>query len=55
MMHTVEFIPADWLERAAWWPGLMVYSRPVQIERRVRTRRVDDVASLLQSLLSAQA
>jgi len=27
----VEFIPADWLDRAAWWPGLQVYSRPVRI------------------------
>jgi len=49
-MHTVEFIPADWLERAAFWPGLMVYSRPVQIERRIQTRRAADVELLPRSL-----
>jgi hypothetical protein len=54
-MHAVEFIPANWLEQAAWWPGLVVYSRPVLVERRVRTRRADDVELLLRSLLSAQA
>ena len=51
-MCIVEFIPADWLERAAWWPGLTVYSRPVAIERRIRTRRTADVELLLRSLLS---
>lgn len=25
----VEFIPTNWMERAAGWPGLQVYSRPV--------------------------
>ena len=54
-MHVVEFIPADWLERAACWPGLIVYSRPVDVERRVRTRRAADVELLLRSLLPAQA
>ena len=55
-MHTIEFIPANWLERAAWWPGLTVYSRPVQIERRTVVRRAcDRVEDLLRSLLSAQA
>lgn len=53
-MHVVEFIPADWLERAACWPGLRVYSRPVAVERRIRTRRAADVELLLRSLLSAQ-
>ena len=53
-MSIVEFIPADWLERAAWWPGLTVYSRPVAIERRIRTRRAADVELLLRSLLSVQ-
>jgi hypothetical protein len=53
-MHVVEFIPADWLERAACWPGLTVYSRPVAVERRVRTRRTADVELLLRSLLSVQ-
>ncbi len=50
-MHVVEFIPAEWLERAAAWPGLLVYSRPAAIERRQRYRRVED---LLRSLLPAQ-
>jgi hypothetical protein len=50
-MHTVEFIPADWLERAAFWPGLTVYSRPVQIERRIQTRRAADVELLLRTLI----
>ena len=54
-MHVVEFISANWLERAAAWPGLRVYSRPVAIERRVCTRRTSDVELLLRSLLSAKA
>ena len=54
-MHVVEFIPAEWVERAAFWPGLVVYSRPVAIERRVHTRRAADVELLLRSLLSIQA
>ena len=52
-MHTVEFISAVWLERAAAFPGLTIYSRPVEIERRIRSRRVADVELLLRSLLSA--
>ena len=54
-MHVVEFIPAEWVERAAFWPGLVVYSRPVAVERRVYTRRAADVELLLRSLLPAQA
>lgn len=27
----VEFISADWMDRAAWWPGLQVHSRPIQV------------------------
>ena len=55
-MHTIEFIPADWLERAAWWPGLVVYSRPVTVERRQQVRRASDrTEDLLRSLLSEQA
>jgi len=42
-MDTVEYIPAEWLERGAWAASrgepLMVYSRPVQIERRHVIRR----------------
>ena len=53
-MHTVEFVSTSYLERAAWSPGLIVYSRPVQVERRVNVRRADDrVHRLLQSLRTA--
>ena len=34
---------------------LLCYSRPVEIERRVQTRRTSDVELLLKSLLSAKA
>lgn len=27
----IEFISADWMNRAACWPGLQVYSRPVRV------------------------
>jgi hypothetical protein len=54
-MNVVEFIPAEWLERAAWWPGLVVYSRPITVERRAQTRRAADVELLLRSLLLTQA
>ena len=30
-----EFIPADWLSRAAFWIGLVVWSRPVELERKI--------------------
>jgi hypothetical protein len=53
-MHVIEFIPLDWVERAAWWPGLVTYSRPLAIERRIRTRRAADVELTLRSLLLAQ-
>lgn len=53
-MHTIEFVPATWLERSAGAviPGmtLMCYSRPVAVERRVFTRRADDVTRLLRTL-----
>jgi len=29
--HEIAFIPADWLERAAFWPGLQVHSRTVSV------------------------
>ena len=45
-MHTTEYIPADWLERAAWaahcGQRLTVYSRPIQIERRHGERRTSN-------------
>jgi len=55
-MHTVEFINARFLEHAAWSPGLIVFSRPVQVERRVNIRRESDrdtVALLLKSAFSS--
>ena len=42
-MYVAEFVAAEWLERAAFWPGLVVHSRPVGIERRIRTQRDADV------------
>ena len=47
-MHTVEYIPAGWLEHAAWaarcGERMAVYSRPVQIEppRRATDSRPPD-------------
>lgn len=29
-----EFISFDWLSRAAFWTGLVVWSRPLDIERK---------------------
>ena len=56
-MHTVEFIFAHWLEHSALVAThgnhLLCYSRPVEIERRVQTRRTSDVELLLKSLCSA--
>ena len=46
----IEFIPADWLERAAWTPGLVVYSRPITVERRVNERDYS-IERLLRSIL----
>ena len=51
-MHTVEFINARFLEHAAWRPGLLVFSRPIQIERRVNIRRDADRDSV-EPLLKA--
>lgn len=57
----VDFIPADWVERAAWWPGLQVHSRRVRVpvdpcpKRRktdfVATTPVDVIEHLLQAAL----
>jgi hypothetical protein len=55
-MHSVEFIPARWLEHSAAAVGtglpLVCHSRPVEVERRVETRRASDVELLLKSLRS---
>jgi len=56
-MYEAEFIPLAWLERAAWnaRSRLVVYSRPVAIERRHTVRRAADrTEKLLRSLLSFQ-
>lgn len=59
----VDFIPTDWVERAAWWPGLQVHSRPVRVpvnvpcpQRRktnlvIATTSVDVIEQLLQEAL----
>ena len=56
-MPTVEFIPANWLERTAWAAAcgekLLCLSRPATIERRSQTRRTSDVERLLKSILLA--
>lgn len=70
MNHTVEYIPADWLERAAWaahcGERMALYSRPIQIERRSVIRRAvdrnsadrrttDEPVTVLQSLQLEEA
>lgn len=42
-MRNVEFIPAKWVEQACWTPGLVVYSRTIQVERRVNERSQDNL------------
>ena len=56
-MLTVEYIPAEWLERSAWaasyGEALICYSRPIEIERRQIVRRAADCAvESFKSLLS---
>ena len=56
-MLTVEYIPAEWLERSAWaasyGEALICYSRPIEIERRQTVRRTADRAvESFKSLLS---
>ena len=43
----VDFIPADWVGRAAWWPGLQVYSRRVRVpvDPCPKRRKTDFVAT----------
>ena len=54
-MHIVEFIPANWLERVAGWPGLLVYNQPAAIERQQQVRRgCDRVEDSFGFFLSAQ-
>ena len=61
--HEVEFIPTEWLARSAWAASrgerLVVYSRPVSVERRwhdipiVRDRRAKESCDTVESLLCA--
>jgi len=68
MLNTreVEYTPAEWLERSAWAASygerLVVYSRPIQVERRwhdiptVLDRRASAMASFetVESLLRCE-
>jgi hypothetical protein len=59
-MHVVAFIPTHWLERSAWairssGLPLVCFGRPLEIERRVQTRRTTDIALLLKTLLVPEA
>jgi uncharacterized membrane protein len=60
----IEFIPAAWMEHAAWTPGLRVYSRPVRVpvhshplrrktdvERRAE-QNLGEIEQLIRSVLS---
>jgi len=38
----IEFIPADWVERAAYWPGLQVHSRTIRVPADCPQRRKGD-------------
>ena len=54
-MYEVEYVSDQHLARAAAYPGLIVYSRPMQIERRIGDRRLTprllDLAQASQSEL----
>ena len=52
-MWSVEFVPAKWVERACWTPGLVVYSRTIQLERRVneRSEKNTEIENLLMTHL----
>ncbi len=39
-MYEVEYVSDQYLARAAAYPGLLVFSRPVMIERRMCDRRL---------------
>ncbi len=56
--RVVEFIPTEWVERALWWPGLQVYSRPVRVPVDagvnacvLKRRKTDAVEQLLRDAL----
>ncbi len=35
MTTTVQFIPTEWVARAAWNVGLVVYSHSIEVEKRI--------------------
>lgn len=41
----VDFIPADWVGRAAWWPGLQVHSQLVRVPVDPCRRKTDFVVT----------
>jgi hypothetical protein len=58
-MH-VAFIPTHWMERSAWalrssGLPLVCFGRPVEIERRVQTRRTTDIELLPKTLFVPEA
>jgi len=52
-MHEVEFVSARFMEMAAAYPGMIIRSRPVMIERRFTTRRAEDRRDSFAHLLRA--
>ncbi len=62
----IEFIPADWVERAAFWPGLQVHSRTVSVpvdtgcpqrrktDRGELTLTTDEIEQLLRVALDPE-
>ena len=49
----VDFIPADWVGRAAWWPGLQVYSQLIRVpvDSRPRRRETDFAVTTLVDVI----
>jgi len=43
----VDFIPANWMEIAAWWPGLQIHSRRIRVpvDPCPKRRKTDFVAT----------
>ena len=52
MKHTVEYIPVEWLIRAAWAAScgaeLVVYTRSVEIDRTMESLQSFNLAELLR-------
>jgi hypothetical protein len=38
----VEFIPLEWVDRAFWFPSLLVWSRPIDSQYLTPSRRGSD-------------